>query len=386
MTIKKLDTCIIMGSHPGTRNDFDWTRTDCDIWVFNEVLSRPEPWCKRADAVWQMHDPAIWRNPLNRNDPKHYEWLKTQTQYPVIMQQDYTPEVPMSIAYPKDDIFKTLLDKFPPYSTSSVAYSIAYAIYLGYKKIEMYGVEMETNTEYFYQRTAIAFWLALAIGRGIEVEAHCTIFNDPLYGFDGDINLPREAYISAIKMHLKMRETEQTVFNSLSLAFNNRIKALVDNREGMDALKASISQLLESISKLGQIDGALSECNRYLAKADAMIKESNKFLIVRQEYEGAVKANQKKYEELSQVANMGMLSAMQILETVTTTGNVKKRSERVQRFVDALNVNIKSGQGAGHCFGAMEFNRRCIQELDAKIRAAGGSKSYEALTGEKING
>jgi len=366
--------------------DFDWTRTDCDIWVFNEVCSKPELWCKRADAVWQMHDPAIWRNPYNRNDPGHYAWLKSQTTYPVIMQEDFTPEVPMCHPYPKDDVFKTLLDKFPPYSTSSVAYSIAYAIYLGYKKIEMYGVEMETNTEYFYQRTAIAFWLALAIGRGIEVEAHCTIFNDPLYGYDGDINLPREAYLSAMAEYNKQLKTEQDVINSLGVGLTQKLKLSVEKRQGEDTIKANIKQLVQSVSNLGRAEGGIQECNKYLTKADAMIKESNKFIIVRQEYEGSLKAWQRKFEEEGAKTNLEFNQVMTMFNGALTTGNPKKRETRIKKFLEMFNANIQNGKLVGHAMGAMEFNQRCIKELDAKIRAAGGSKSYEALTGEKING
>jgi hypothetical protein len=77
---------------------------------------------------------------------------------------------------------------------------------------------------------------------------------------------------------------------------------------------------------------------------------------------------------------------MEAFEGALTTGNAKKREARVQAFLKLLNANINVGKQTGFAVGAMEFNRRCITELDAKIRAAGGAKSYEALTGEKING
>ena len=86
-------TVAIVGSHPRTRSAFDFTRTDCDVWIFNEALADPSGWCKRADAVFQMHNPAIWRSPLNRNDPKHYNWLKSGDTPEVIM-QEYYEDVP----------------------------------------------------------------------------------------------------------------------------------------------------------------------------------------------------------------------------------------------------------------------------------------------------
>ena len=71
-------TLAIIGSHTRTREAFDFNRTDADVWLFNEAYSNKENvWAKRADAVFQLHDPIIWKNPKNRNDPKHYDWLKS---------------------------------------------------------------------------------------------------------------------------------------------------------------------------------------------------------------------------------------------------------------------------------------------------------------------
>jgi len=76
------DTLVILGSHPGTRQDFDWGRVkDVDVWAFNEAVSRGE-WVQFASAVFQMHIPAIWRNPTNRNDNKHADWLAGATPRP----------------------------------------------------------------------------------------------------------------------------------------------------------------------------------------------------------------------------------------------------------------------------------------------------------------
>jgi len=70
------DIVAIVGSHPVSRAWFDFTRKDCDVWVFNEAPKND--WCGRYDAVFQMHSPVIWRSEQNRNDPEHYQWLKDQ--------------------------------------------------------------------------------------------------------------------------------------------------------------------------------------------------------------------------------------------------------------------------------------------------------------------
>ena len=115
------DTIAIIGSHPRTRAEFDFNRGDCDIWVFNEAISNGT--FTRADAVFQMHEEAIWRNPKNRNDAGHAEWLKTQNDVTVYM-QDYYPDVPCSERFPLDEIAERFKIR---YFTSSVAYAIALA-------------------------------------------------------------------------------------------------------------------------------------------------------------------------------------------------------------------------------------------------------------------
>ena len=187
------DTVAIIGSHPRTRGNFDFNRTDADVWVFNEALK--SPWCKRADAVFQMHDPIIWRSSTNRNDPNHYNWLKNTT-VPVYMQEKYE-DVPASIKFPLNELIADLFGDYKPipYITSSVAYALALAVYLKYKKIEVYGVEMETNTEYGHQRIGVAFWVGIAIGRGIEIDFHSdSILNAPLYGYDGSSRIDKEKF------------------------------------------------------------------------------------------------------------------------------------------------------------------------------------------------
>ena len=176
---------------PQNIRDFDFDRNDCDIWVFNEALNTD--WCKRADGVFQIHAPVIWRSATNRNDPKHYQWLQSG-ETPVIFMQEKYSEVPKSEKFPLEKVF----DKFPEaerYFTSSVGYALALAIYKEYKTIEVYGVEMETNTEYGHQRVGVAYWCGLAAGRGIKVDFHSpTFYTAPLYGYEGNLMIPIDFY------------------------------------------------------------------------------------------------------------------------------------------------------------------------------------------------
>ena len=75
------------------------------------------------------------------------------------------------------------------YFTGTVDYMMALAIYEGATSIDMYGVLMESDTEYWYQKSGVDFWCGQAMGRGIKVTVHgakSTIMKTPnglLYGY-----------------------------------------------------------------------------------------------------------------------------------------------------------------------------------------------------------
>lgn len=71
--------------------------------------------------------------------------------------------------YPYDDISK---DFDTDYFTSTIAYAIALAIFNGATEIDLYGVTMEVESEYHYQKPCVDFWCGVAKGRGIKVVSH----------------------------------------------------------------------------------------------------------------------------------------------------------------------------------------------------------------------
>jgi hypothetical protein len=58
------------------------------------------------------------------------------------------------------------------YFSNTVDYALALAIWEGYQEIDIYGVNMETDTEYAYQKPGVEFWVGVALGRGIKVNVH----------------------------------------------------------------------------------------------------------------------------------------------------------------------------------------------------------------------
>lgn len=83
------------------------------------------------------------------------------------------------------------IEKFDTdYFGSTVDYAIALALLRGYTEIDMYGVNMETTSEYYYQKPSLDFWCGMAKGRGVKVRVfggHSSIMRTKdglLYGYD----------------------------------------------------------------------------------------------------------------------------------------------------------------------------------------------------------
>jgi hypothetical protein len=78
-----------------------------------------------------------------------------------VLTRDSLSEIPV------DMVADTLgFDYFGP----PESYLIAFAIYMGYEKIRIYGVNFDNRENFDDDKSHIAFWLGYANGRGIEYE------------------------------------------------------------------------------------------------------------------------------------------------------------------------------------------------------------------------
>lgn len=370
-------TVAIVGSHPRTAPHYDQTRTDCDLWVFNEAI--PQGKFQTATATFQMHDPVIWRNPNNRNCQGYAAWLR-ETDVPAWMREVY-PDVPASRRYPLDEIKATLLGgwNFEAYFTSSVAYALALAIYLGYERIELYGVEMETDTEYRYQRDGVTFWLGLAIGRGIQVYSDCTIFDALLYGYEGDLQLEYELFTGRVTEHTAALEAQKEVYEAAWKQASDIVKAFVATGRNANGVVEAVKGQIGAGIEYTEMDGAKQESERYLKKADTMRAESGGFLFSRQEFEQSAQALWKKREETINLANSAGGALEMGFRSVENVPNAIKRKKRFEALVPTIDQYIRKSLEVGIYTGAYKENLFYLGILDKRIKAAGGVKSEAVM-------
>lgn len=203
----------IVGFCESSRALTPYNDPDFEIWGLN----RGALFMGRADRWFEMHGEHIVTM-QNRRPGKHVEWLDAFPG-PVYMHKKYD-FVRNSIAYP----LKEMADFFgpniyrighvikiagkqtasggpaemlvvdgqedkrdttgEPYLTSSIAYEIALAIYEGFEEIHLYGVDLNTEAEYAWQKPGVEFLLGWAAGHGIKVvlPENCPLLRGGLYG------------------------------------------------------------------------------------------------------------------------------------------------------------------------------------------------------------
>jgi hypothetical protein len=373
------DTLVIMGSHPRTRGDFDFSRQDCDIIIFNEAAK--QEWVKRADYVLQIHDPIIWKNPQNRNDPQHYEWLKSTTT-PVYMQDVY-PDVPNSVRFPKDEILTMLPNarnngELIREVDCSPAWALALGIYQGYKRIEIYGVELESNTEYQYQQGNFKYWCGIAAGRGVELDIHSSLFGSPLYGYEGEVSIPYETFQERIDTLMPLKKDKSGTFSAHAVTMTKAFDGFISG--DVKDFTVLVQNTITAANDLSYIEGAMQENLRYKGKADKMRESGGDFIFSRQEFEQGAAASRKNFEQTIEGLNM-MKGQLELVHgsTVGAAKDSPKRKKLMASYSAMLQEFVRANGALGLWRGVMDENYRYMSRLDAGIKAAGGVKSEEAI-------
>lgn len=403
------DTLAIVGSYTPTRKLFDFTRNDCDVWVFNEAVNAD--WCTRADAVFQMHDRIIWSNPANRNDPNHVNWLQnksascnvcsgkgcnmcekgTYTPPPnrlnvTVYMREKNSDVPNSIAYPIDGVLK-MVGKDNHFLTSSVSQALALAALKKYKRVEIYGVAMQTQTEYQFQREGVSFWLGYLRGFGIDVVFIGDTFHAPLYGYEGAVSIQYGRFDERIQELVPRMEELSNEYITKRVNLHNATKELEQNgsKTAQDAVMEHAKVMLDIGEQLGTLDGAKQENERYKKKADVMRAQGGDFIFSRQEFESAAHNLKQKADQ----ANMEFVSVATTLAHIERNAmqaakGSPKREKMFTLYRETIESYLQANNKAAVYKGAMQENYIYMQWLDKHIRAAGGTKS-EAVMLEASN-
>jgi len=317
-------TVVLMGMAESTRHLAPWDNPEVEIWGINESYKQPNkkglppgPYMRRWDRWFQIHPRWDFMREGNFNHPNHPWWMtnkvgrcylcggtgknnnkecedckgtgeydpKTHRReefgYPfpiyTIKQED---DVPGSAAYPLDEIMATYGANAMParWFTNSFGIMVALALHLGAKRIEAYGFEMSSKTEYGDQKPNADFWAGICIGRGVEfhIPDGCVLLghNDQLYGFEkvpGLTPMHMEIMVNALGKAFAKAQAEVNMIRGRKNELLNRSKATKGmSKEGMEKmqkdLQAIVNEEFSKISELNSLFGALQQSRRIHAE------------------------------------------------------------------------------------------------------------------------
>jgi len=144
---------------------------DHEVWVIAKYIS----YAPRHDAAFECHEN------LDLIDPgsAHEDFVKD----PWV--PFYTPEhlahlFPKAIQIPVEIMAKIYKRSFG----STISYMLAQAIYENVDEIALYGVTMDLEDEWAYQRPSAYYWIGVANGRGIKTSG---FIEEQTYGFKGKL-------------------------------------------------------------------------------------------------------------------------------------------------------------------------------------------------------
>jgi hypothetical protein len=196
--------CAIVGFADTTRGEAPFNDPTWEIWGLNELYMV----VPRGDRWFEIHPEHNIKHSFR--DPKHWEWLK-RCKIPVYMTRRYK-DIPTCKVYPIEK-YRGLFGRL---FSSSIAEMMAMAIMEGFHTIGLWGVDMALKKEYGAQKSAVEFFIGLAVGLGIRV--YVPEKSDILkVGFDYGYDDPHPF---AVKMKEKSIELQQKLQGARSAEQN----------------------------------------------------------------------------------------------------------------------------------------------------------------------
>lgn len=379
------DILAIVGSHTDTRDMAPWNDPRVEIWCMNEAVTNG--WAKRVDAIFQLHDQAIYTNPHNAG---HWDWLQQPHDFPIYMQR-VDPRVPASVAYPLDEVRQFFFgdaftlawpdaSKPADYFTSSFAFAIALAIKeRRFAELHLYGVEMASGSEYEYQLQGVMFWLGVARGAGLRLRLYSAKahFDKLVYAYDGGEVWLDEAYLAGradeLRAQFAVQEREH-------LKLKDKIKDLLYKAKG-DTLIARVKERENLALEQGMVAGALGQADGHLERMRKIKAETGQqYLIDRHACEITAAKAGLKASELEARMHMHKGVVEYLWNAWRQLGTLEARAQLAERIEKLIATAYEVGSYRGIYAEMTTY----MVEMDARYTAAGGAKTIAALEQQGI--
>jgi hypothetical protein len=246
------NTVALIGFAGSTRHLIPWDDKDIEIWGINDAY-KVENFMQRWDRWFQLHplDYLATQDGTPR-DLEHIQWLKQKHDFPIYMQKHFR-EVPSSVKYPIQDVLRLIGRR---YMSSSFAYMFGLAWLEGFERIELYGFDMKTFTEYAEQRPNTEYLIGKAEGAGVDVfiPPQSSLCKGPMYAYDDiDLSLRQEMEYRPLGLEADI-QNQKNEYHRL----DGRAEAVAGLVETYPELKEKAEELIkEAEHKLAQVNNTM---------------------------------------------------------------------------------------------------------------------------------
>lgn len=384
-------TFALCGFSPTSRHlpPFDDERVT--IWGVNEAHRHKTSYMKRWDGWFQLHARWDFTKGSSPATKEHWEWLQQEHDFPIYMQQHWD-DVPASDAFPLEEIERTfpgVAELLPSgeelernYFTSTFAYMCSLAM-LEIKKqelpgrIEIYGFDMATWTEFQYQKGSTEFWMGYARGMGIEVTVpyKCRLVSGKLYGFEVSRVIPKpvlqELLIGASARRDKMAEEIKVVSEKRQILEKRAMEETdLENRKKMiiEDARPVFNQEVELARELNAVHGEVQEYQDLIAYIDRSKTESEEMLINRQLLEfrlGSISKDRQKSMNTAMVMR-GRRSMIQqdIVNLLDDNTPSEERDATEKKGTEAFQAEFDAAALVNAMYGRYKVSVNLIKYLD----------------------
>jgi hypothetical protein len=239
-----------------------------------------------------------------------------------------------------------------------------------YKQVEIWGIELEMDTEYKYQRAGFGFWLGYLAALGIKLELHSTIFTAPIYGYENDIIMPPAVFeLRIATLTQKLGEGKET-YTKKATAFLSKVKGLL-KQDISDDIQDELNRLTKDSETAGILNGKIKENLKYLEKARAMEAKSGVSVISPGEFDGILIAYKKQYFQVKAEtntlnANLGLMMKRLL--------DLKKGSHKRQQALDEFGIQLTELMNKNmlllHLLGGIDENQHYLDSAKLSIKKA----------------
>jgi len=218
-----------------------------EIWGLNDhwnILPRATRWYESQNEEHCSKTPTSHTPAQVRMD-----WYK-KSPIPVYM-PDHYDSAPMSVEYPVEAI-QTWLGEVDPeginYFTSTVSFMMALALYEGFDKIHLFGVDLAVGSEYEKQRPSCEFFCGIAKGLGVEL--YIPGQSDILkcidrYGMKKEGHVKRDALMQKLQDRRAYQKSQIEGINRETAQMQDNLQRLAASKFQYEGAMSDVEQTLK---------------------------------------------------------------------------------------------------------------------------------------------